>query len=66
LLQDECRGALAVAGSSNGAWMVAMVVTSAEEAGEEAVTPGHVGAARAGNPRGELRRGWAVMVTSRR
>ena len=44
-------------GAVTAAWMVAMVVTSAEEAGEEAVTSGHVGAATAGNPRGEPRCG---------
>jgi hypothetical protein len=52
--------------AATAAWMVAMVVTSAEEAGEEVVTPGHVGAARAGKLGGEPWCGWATMVASGR
>jgi hypothetical protein len=43
--------------AETAAWMVAMAVTSAEEAGREATTSDHVWAARAGKPGGEPRRG---------
>jgi hypothetical protein len=48
------------------AWMVAMAITSIEEADREAATLDHVGVARARKPEGELLRGWAVKVLSGR
>jgi hypothetical protein len=53
--QGESRDALGP-GRQQRPWMVAIVVINVEEADEEATTSVHVGAARAGKARGELRR----------
>jgi hypothetical protein len=68
LLQGKGRGALAFARSCHNRLDggQAMAVTSADEAGGEAVTSAQVVVALAGKPGGEPRRGWAARVVSER
>jgi hypothetical protein len=47
-------------------WIVAMAVTSVDEADGEAVTSAQVVVARTGKPGGEPPRGWAARVASGR